>query len=128
MPPHTPLATTLRAWRCPQCTRRAFSTSRRSRAIGPEHPQYMPVPEAPQQTVPYHPPVKGSLPVPRNILAGARRKDKSSDEWIADATKRPAKDIKHAAGSREEWKIKMTESRRRNLREGIKSLKARQQY
>ena len=88
----------------------------------------MSVPEPPQQTVPYHPPVKGSLPVPRNVLAGAGSKDKASDEWLNDAAKRPQRPIKHTPGSREEWKVKMTESRRRNLREGVKSLKARQQY
>lgn len=129
MPPHTPLATPLRGWRCPQCTRRAaFSTSRSSRAVGPEHPQYMPVPEPPQQTIPYHPPVKGSLPVPRNVLAGAGRKDKGSPDWADDAAKRPKKQFEHPPGSREAWKVKMAESRRRNLKEGLQTLKARQQY
>lgn len=129
MPPHTPLAMPLRAWRCPQCTQRAaFSTTRPSRAVGPEHPQYLPVPEPPQQTHNYYPPVKGTLPVPRNVLAGAGSKDKASDKWLNDASKRPQKQIKHAKGSREEWKVKIAESRRRNLKEGVKSLHARQQY
>lgn len=129
MPPQPHLTTPLRAWRCPQCNRRAaFSTSRPSRAVGPEHPQYLPVPEPPQQTVPYHPPVKGSLPVPRNVLAGASGKDKTSDWWLDQVTQRPQRPVRHTPGSREEWKVKMADSRRRNLREGLKTLRARQQH
>ena len=127
MPSSHALATPLRAWRCPQCTRRAFSATTRSRAVGPEHPQYIEVPEAPQQTIPYHPPVKGTLPVPRNVLAGAGSKGKTSEAWLNATARRPRRQIKHRSGSREEWQAKISESRRRNLEEGIRSINTRQQ-
>lgn len=125
MPPRASLST-LSAWKCPQCTARSFSTTTRQLAVGPEHPRFVEIPEPPQQTVPYNPPVKGVLPVPRNVFAGTP-KDLSSDEQIALATKPPAREKKVAPRSREEWKVKMSELRRQNLREGLKSLKARQQ-
>ncbi|KAM3418379.1 hypothetical protein BST61_g4374 [Cercospora zeina] len=117
---------TLSAWKCPQCSARSFSTTTRQLAVGPEHPRYVEIPEPPQQTAPYYPPVKGVLPVPRNVFAGTP-KDLSSDEQIALATKPPAREKKVAPRSREEWQVKMSELRRQNLREGLKSLKARQQ-
>ncbi|KAF2215071.1 hypothetical protein CERZMDRAFT_90285 [Cercospora zeae-maydis SCOH1-5] len=125
MPPRGSLPT-LSAWKCPQCTARLFSTTPRQLAVGPEHPRFVEIPEPPQQTAPSFPPVKGVLPVPRNVFAGTP-KDLSSDEQIALATKPPAREKKVAPRSREEWKVKMSELRRQNLREGLKSLKARQQ-
>ncbi|KAI5369887.1 hypothetical protein Slin15195_G007650 [Septoria linicola] len=128
-------------WRCSQCTsssataRRAatatataaFSTSARRVAVGPEHPRYIDIPEPPQQSVAPKTPVKGVLPIPRNVFAGTA-KDLSSDAQIALATKSPARQKTAAAPrSREEWQAKMSELRRQNLREGLKSLKARQQ-
>lgn len=95
-------------------------------AVGPEHPRYIEIPEPPQQTVPYNPPVKGVLPIPRNVFAGTA-KDLSSDAQIALSTKEPAPGRKVAPRSRQEWQVKMSELRRQNLREGLKSLKARQQ-
>lgn len=95
-------------------------------AVGPEHPRYIEIPEPPQQTVPYSRRPKGVLPVPRDVFRGTP-KDKSSDEQIALATKNPDRAKSYAEGSREEWKAKMAELRKQNLREGLKSLKARQQ-
>lgn len=114
------------AWKCPQCTVRTFATSSRQLAVGPEHPRYIPIPEPPQQTLPYAPRQKGVLPVPRDVFSGTSR-DQSSDEALADATKRPRREKTPAKGSREEWKAKMSEVRRQNLREGLKSLRSRQQ-
>lgn len=123
MPPRTPLRTPLRAWRCPQC--RSFATTPRQAAIGPEHPRYIEVPEPPQQSAPYRPFIKGRLPVPRDIFAGAQGKDRADDEEITKATKRREHEPQHPKGSRDEWKQKMSEVRRRNLREGLKSLRTR---
>lgn len=125
MPPSTSLSTPLLRWRCPQCAIRTFSTSRPSRKVGPEHPLYIDVPEPPQPDKPYRPFIKGRLPVPRNVFAGAKGKDRADDEEIAKATPLPERVRNHRPGSREEWKVKMSEARRRNLSEGLKGLRAR---
>lgn len=114
------------AWKCPQCTIRSFSTSSRRLAVGPEHPRYINVPEPPQQTAVPRSVVKGVLPVPRNVFAGMDQ-SKTDQEMIALSTKSPRKAKKPEKGSREEWKVKMSEVRKRNLREGVNSLRARQQ-
>ncbi|TKA75732.1 hypothetical protein B0A55_05911 [Friedmanniomyces simplex] len=93
--------------------------------LGPEHPDYIPIPQPPQQTLPDRPFIKGRLPIPRDVFAGAEGKDKSSPEWLDPHTKPRRKNIRVQAGSREEWKVKMSDMRRQNLREGLVSLKAR---
>nr|POE77624.1 hypothetical protein CFP56_09271 [Quercus suber] len=125
MPPRTALSTPLRAWRCPQCTLRSFTTSSLRSAVGPEHPQYIDVPQPPQPNVPYLPVVKGRLPVPRDVFAHAKKQDKASDAWIDRATKAPRQAVRTKPGSREEWKAKISAQRRQNLREGLKSLRER---
>jgi hypothetical protein len=62
--------------------------------------------------------------VPRNIFTGG--KDHSTEEAIAQSTPEPSRATQPGRGSREEWKQKISENRRRNLREGIISLKQRQ--
>ena len=123
MPPRTALLTPLRAWRCPQC--RAFATLPSRRALGPEHPRFIEVPEPPQQSAPYLPFIKGRLPVPRDVLRGDKGKDRAADEEIAKAAPAPKSQFQHPQGSREAWKQKLSESRRQNLREGLKALRAR---
>ena len=125
MPPFTPRSTLLRGWTCPQCTRRTLSTTTRRQAVGPEHPRYIEVSEPPQQTSPNKPFQKGRLPVPRDVFAGAQGKDRAADSEIAKATPYPKKQIQHPAGSREAWKQRLAEARRRNLREGLQDLRAR---
>ncbi|WPG97663.1 Hypothetical protein R9X50_00044300 [Acrodontium crateriforme] len=125
MPPRTALSTPLRAWRCPQCTNRAFSITARAQAVGPEHPRYLPIQEPPQQTLPDRKFIKGRLPVPRDIFVGARGQDKSEDAWLEKAIQTPQRQSTAKAGSREEWKAKMSEMRRENLRAGLKSLRIR---
>ncbi|KAF2160150.1 hypothetical protein M409DRAFT_29445 [Zasmidium cellare ATCC 36951] len=124
MPPKTSISSAL-SWRCPQCTVRTFASSSKLLAVGPEHPRYVKVPEPPQQTVPHNPPVKGTLPIPRNVFAG-NSKGRSDDEIIALSTPSPKNPKNPPKGSREEWKAKMSEIRKQNLREGVKSLRARQ--
>ncbi|KXT11485.1 hypothetical protein AC579_2411 [Pseudocercospora musae] len=92
-------------------------------AVGPEHPRYVEVPEPPQQQIPYLQPIKGVLPVPRDVFRGSR----ASDEAVELSTKSSTKPKVHPKGSREEWKAKMSEIRRQNLREGVSSLRARHQ-
>ena len=123
MPPRPALSTPLRAWRCPQC--RAFSTTPRQRALGPEHPRYIEVPEPAQQQAPYQPFPKGRLPVPRDVFRGSKDKDKASDQEIARAAPPPKHRSEHPTRSRSEWQQKLGESRRQNLQEGLKALRAR---
>jgi len=125
MPPRTALSTPLRAWRCPQCTSRTFSSTVNAQAVGPAHPDYIAVPTPPQQTLPDRKFIKGRLPVPRDVFAGAKGKDKSSDEWLDEHTQPPKEGRNAQAGSRIEWRHKMSDMRRRNLREGLASLRAR---
>lgn len=126
MPPKPALAMPLRAWQCPQCTYRAFSTSPRQMAVGPEHPRYLDLPEPPQQTLPYRPFIKGRLPVPRNVFDGAEGRDKASSEFLDPHTKTPKRTSKAPDGSREQWKARLSDMRRRNLREGLATLRMRQ--
>ncbi|KAK4547134.1 hypothetical protein LTR36_001355 [Oleoguttula mirabilis] len=125
MPPHTALSTPLRAWRCPQCTVRSFSSTPRTQQVGPEHPRYIDIPEPPQQTVPDRKFIKGRLPVPRDVFSGADGDKKATDEWLEPHTRSPKHEVTPPQGSREEWKHKMSDMRRRNLREGIASLRVR---
>lgn len=125
MPLRKALCTPLRAWRCPQCTSRGFTNTARRSAVGPEHPRYIDVPQPPQPNVPYLPVIKGRLPVPRDVFLHAGDQDKASDAWINRATKAPRQAVKAPSGSREEWKAKISTQRRQNMREGLKSLRAR---
>ncbi|KAK4894561.1 hypothetical protein LTR27_007202 [Elasticomyces elasticus] len=118
MPPRTPIP-----WHCPSC--RSFSTTTSRRQLRPENPNYIAIPQPPQQTLVHKPFIKGRLPVPRDIFAGAEGKDKSDPSWLDPHTKAPSKDVQAKQGSREEWKSKISSMRRQNLREGLTSLKAR---
>jgi hypothetical protein len=51
--------------------------------------------------------------------------DKANDEEIEKAAPTPKSRFEHPKGSREEWRQKMSDSRRQNLREGLKTLHAR---
>jgi hypothetical protein len=125
MPPRTALSTPLRAWKCPSC--RTFATTPSRNVVGPEHPRYISFPEPPQQTKPTRKWMKGILPVPRNVFAGTRGTDVSSDDSLALSTKDAAEPKSAPAGSREAWKLRMAEQRKQNLREGVRELKRRQE-
>jgi hypothetical protein len=124
MAPRISILSSAAGWRCPQCASRTFTTSAARQKVGPEHPKYIEIPEPPQQTARYLPRIKGTLPVPRNVFTGG--KDHTTPEHIAQSTPEPRLATSPSKGSREDWKYKMSESRRRNLREGIVSLKERQ--
>jgi hypothetical protein len=126
MPPHTALSTPLRAWKCSSCTQRTFATSAVRAAVGPEHPQYITFPEPPQQNAPQKKWMKGILPVPRDIFTGKGSRALDNDEVLEKSTKTAERHGDVEAGSREAWKIKLAEQRKRNLREGVRELKSRQ--
>ncbi|KAM0702341.1 hypothetical protein Q7P35_011251 [Cladosporium inversicolor] len=126
MPPHTALATPLRAWKCSSCIQRTFSTSTARAAVGPEHPQYITFPEPPQQNAPQTKWMKGILPVPRDVFSGKGTRGLDNDEILDQSTKTAERHGEAKAGSREAWKIKLAEQRKQNLREGVRELKSRQ--
>ncbi|PWY93476.1 hypothetical protein BO94DRAFT_486600 [Aspergillus sclerotioniger CBS 115572] len=108
---------------------RGFASSSSLR-VGPESPNFIDVPRTIQPDLPPKPRVKGTLPVPRELFP-VRRKDKPTEEYIADATPLPTKEIsldpKDPNADYIEWKKIMAEMRRRNLREGLLELHARKQ-
>lgn len=71
--------------------------------------------------------MKGVLPVPRDVFARKGGRDTASEEALAKLTKDAEKQAEAEPGSREAWKAKMAEQRKRNLREGVRELKSRQQ-
>ncbi|BAE59161.1 hypothetical protein F9C07_4788 [Aspergillus flavus] len=105
-------------------------TSSASLRIGPESPNFVDVPRTIQPDLPSKQHVKGTLPVPREIFP-VRRADKPSEEYIAAATPLPSKETKadpndpHAQYIN--WKRRMAEMRRQNLREGLLELHSRKQ-
>ncbi|KAE8133886.1 hypothetical protein BDV38DRAFT_257025 [Aspergillus pseudotamarii] len=105
-------------------------TSSASLRIGPESPNFVDVPRTVQPDLPSKQHVKGTLPVPREIFP-VRRADKPSEEYIAAATPLPSKETKvdpndpHAQYIN--WKRRMAEMRRQNLREGLLELHTRKQ-
>ncbi|KAK5109085.1 hypothetical protein LTR62_007541 [Meristemomyces frigidus] len=110
---------------CSHC--RTFTTSARASQLRPENPAYISIPTPPQQNLPYRPFIKGRLPVPRDVFSGAEGRDKTSNDFLDPLTKGPLRARQPQAGSREEWKGKMSEMRRQNLREGLVGLKARKE-
>ncbi|KMU84239.1 hypothetical protein CIHG_02025 [Coccidioides immitis H538.4] len=67
---------------------RLFSSSPSS-MVGPESPNYIDIPRTIQPYLPRKKRAKGVLPVPREIFP-ARRPDKPSESYIANATPEPA--------------------------------------
>lgn len=100
-------------------------TSSSCRRVGPESPNFIDVPQPLQPDLPSKPQVKGTLPVPREIFP-ARRKDKPTEAYISAATPLPSKErtIDENDPNKEliEWKQRMAEIRRKNLREGLREL------
>ncbi|KAF9883387.1 hypothetical protein FE257_003510 [Aspergillus nanangensis] len=108
---------------------RGFSSSS-CRRVGPESPNYIDVPRTIQPDLPSKKHVKGTLPLPRELFP-VRRADKPSEEYIAAATQLPSSDTPvdptdpHAQYI--DWKKRMAEMRRQNLREGLLELHTRKQ-
>lgn len=135
MPPshaRTALSASIRCNACVNSSiiaRRAFASSPASRQLGPESPRYIEVPKAPQQTAPYTPVVKGSLPVPRNIFINRSRLEKDSKEFLDNATPEPssAAPPRGLHADRLAWKQRLSALRRKNFREGVTSLHRRKQ-
>ncbi|KKK19304.1 hypothetical protein P175DRAFT_0497248 [Aspergillus ochraceoroseus IBT 24754] len=108
---------------------RGFSSSA-SRKVGPESPNFIEVPRSIQPDLPSKPRIKGTLPVPREIFP-RRRADKPSEQYIAAATPLPSAqpeiDPTDPHAQYKDWKRKMADMRRQNLREGLLELHTRKQ-
>lgn len=94
--------------------------------VGPESPQYVDIPNPLQEKHLEKKPVKGTLPVPREIFPH-RRPDKPTKFYLDDATKKPSSNKpkthpKHPHRESEEWKRQMASVRRKNLRAGLTEL------
>lgn len=115
---------------CQQCrqTARAFSTSRIRRKIGPEHPNYIEIPEPPQQTGKSRQVLKGTLPVPRSLFSGKRGQDEHRRESVRLSTldeQHGARYDPPAADTYLSWQNKISAQRKQNLRDGVAELKRR---
>ncbi|OQO01085.1 hypothetical protein B0A48_13328 [Cryoendolithus antarcticus] len=124
MPPRPSIPVPTRPWTCPSC--RHYSITLPTQAVGPEHPRYIPFPTPPQQTSTPRKWMKGILPVPRSVFARKRGKDVASDDLIERTTPDAFTETAFPEGSREAWRTKVAEQRKRNLREGLRELKERQ--
>lgn len=132
MPPSIPRAAVPTSSLCPSCSRAAnprrwLSSTATLSHVGPESPRYIEVPKLPQARAHYKPPVKGVLPVPREIFPRGAP-NKASPVYLVRATPEPDSQRKAPTGpgsSRLAWKERMAEVRRKNLREGIMELQKR---
>jgi hypothetical protein len=121
----------IRSQVCRVCTlnlrsARSFVTSASymQQSLPPESPNYVDYPKPPQPDFRDIPPVKGILPVPRNVFKHRGDVSKTSDEFFAKSTPEPT-NLPAKSGQRTLWKQRMATMRRRNLREGISELSRR---
>ena len=109
----------------PLAAQRSFS-SRSRLLVGPESPRYIDVPEPPQLPRKRLAPVKGTLPLPRDVFA-KETLDKTSEEYLAAVTKEPiaTPSSRDVESPRVQYRTRMAEMRRNNLRSGLAELKER---
>ncbi|KAB8336924.1 hypothetical protein FH972_021229 [Carpinus fangiana] len=124
------------SWRCPSCSglarhHQSFSTSSTARALGPESPRYLDIPETAQTQKHRKQIVKGALPVPRDIFSRIKGGTKRvTDSYLDAATqdaRQPVGSSTLAQAQHNEHQAKMAELRKRNLREGLTALKQRRE-
>ncbi|KAL9618381.1 MAG: hypothetical protein Q9160_006889 [Pyrenula sp. 1 TL-2023] len=123
---------------CPSCRtwnqrllrRRTFATSSSAQAIPPESQHYIDVPPMIQPESPLKKPIKGILPVPREIFP-KRNPDKLTSDFIVRAT--PDKSARRRTkqplqlSQEEVYNNKMTTLRKSHLSEGLTELRLRKQ-
>ncbi|CAG8892343.1 unnamed protein product [Penicillium nalgiovense] len=106
---------------------RGFASSSNLR-VGPESPHFVDVPRIIQPTNPRKPHVRGTLPVPRELFP-ARRADKPRIQYLNAVTQLPKTERVVNPNSsnpeKQEWKHKMADLRRQNLRDGLRDLYSR---
>ncbi|KAL8778043.1 MAG: hypothetical protein Q9213_007592 [Squamulea squamosa] len=104
-------------------------------SIGPESPNYIHVPRAPQPDAYYSPHINGILPTPRSIFPQHNKtapEEKTSEFYFAATTPSPSPSTLGRPKPKDpstrrfvEWKSKNAEHRRRNLRESLVELRER---
>lgn len=117
-----------------QCARTSITTRHLSSTpsllvVGPESPKWMELPRPIQPARPVPPPIKGVLPVPRNIIDSQKHKYKSSPQYF-NRTAPPPKEQKWPSidADRSDQLVylqSMAATRRSNLREGLKGIHRR---
>ncbi|KAI0467154.1 hypothetical protein F4859DRAFT_518368 [Xylaria cf. heliscus] len=118
----------------PALTRLFSSTpSAALQQIPPESPLFINVPNPPQdqsiEAKREQKRVRGFIPVPRRIFAHRDAPKKRTDAWLARAAPKGtnARSKEDPASELEAWRREMADSRRENLRTGIRDLWARNQ-
>ncbi|PHH52070.1 hypothetical protein CFIMG_008481RA00001 [Ceratocystis fimbriata CBS 114723] len=107
---------------------RAFVTSssvRQTDKPPPESPAFIYVPTPPLSETEKLPRVRGHLPIPRNVFPPAEGDRKVTESYIQQTAPEPSNEssmIPARDGSAEEWRRKMAEKRRENLRQGLSGL------
>lgn len=94
-------------------------------SIPPESPRFIPLPELPQSDEVRKPPVKGYLPVPREIFTKRAHKDhKLSPSFVRDTAPHSKAERRGDApkSDKDAWKRMMAQSRRDALGSGIDKL------
>ncbi|SPO06140.1 uncharacterized protein DNG_08829 [Cephalotrichum gorgonifer] len=106
-------------------TARAFSHTPQVFSLPPESPDYIPIPKPPLSEENKPARVRGSLPVPRKIfpqVSDSRKLERSYlRETYPRSEKVPAPETNDPSHP-QAWKRIMAESRRKNLRSGLKGL------
>jgi hypothetical protein len=128
MPPPIPRAGFQLPLRLSPSTARCFSSSSRCQILRPEHPDWIQVPQPAQADKPDRPTVKGTLPVPRDIVPLTDPLDprrKNSPTFMAKTTPEP-ESKQPLADPRRDHRRRAAALRRHNLRTGIQLLDERQ--
>ncbi|KAI1105740.1 hypothetical protein F4804DRAFT_303402 [Jackrogersella minutella] len=101
--------------------------------IPPESPQFINVPNPPQdqsiEALRELKPIRGHLPVPRQVFSHRDSYLKPRDEWLAKSAPAPSSERSQQPPRSEvqAWKRRMAASRRENMRVGVRALYARKQ-
>ncbi|KAI0512958.1 hypothetical protein F5B22DRAFT_612822 [Xylaria bambusicola] len=137
LPRAAPLRRSIATSQCtkPFITTRLLSStpSAQSQKIPPESPQFINVPNPPQdQSIEAKrelKPLRGFVPVPRRIFAHRDSHQKPTDDWLERSAPVPtnAKSQAEPASELQAWKRKMATSRRENMRSGVRDLWSRKQ-
>lgn len=103
------------------CTRRAFCTTPHLR-VSPESPHYIEIPRPPEVRAAPRPRQKGKLPHPKFIPYGISAEPATPEPSLC----KPPTGVDAETAAYIIWKQNLARSRRRNLREGVEELQARQ--
>ncbi|KAF1936527.1 hypothetical protein EJ02DRAFT_82549 [Clathrospora elynae] len=131
MPPRIPVRA---PWTSPYArpgstSARTFSSTPPSRALGPQSPNYIDVPQPLQPSFPARAEVKGHLPVPRDVFKTRSPHPKESDVFLARSTRAPKAVKVPGPYSRDAdyrlYKQRLADRRREALNEGVKQLHTR---